>query len=80
MWHEDNIPCSMNIALNAPPAPQTKKNTHTHTHKNISTSGNKAPFADTSSALRGSPLQIDGIYLTSLTTFSAPVIPVTSEV
>ena len=73
-----DIPCSMNIALSALPAPQKK--THTHTHKNISTSGNKAPFADTSSALRGSPLQIDGIYLTSLTTFSAPVIPATTEV
>ena len=70
-----DIPCSMNIALNAPPAPQ-KKNTHTqkHFHKW------QAPFADTSSALSGSPLQIDGIYLASLKTFSAPAIPVTTEV
>ena len=37
-------------------------------------------FASTSSALRGSPLQIDGIDLTILITFSAPVIPVTTEV
>ena len=69
-----DIPCSMNIALNAPPAPKKKTHTQKHFHKW------QAPFASTSSALRGSPLQIDGIYLTSLITFSAPVIPVTTEV
>lgn len=37
-------------------------------------------FANTSSALRRSPLQIDGIYLASLITFSAPVIPATTEI
>ena len=68
---------SMNIALNIPPPPPPppppKKN---HFHKW------QAPLrlGALRLLLRGSPLQIDGIDLTSLITFSAPVIPVTTEV
>ena len=72
-----DIPRSINIALDAPP-PLKKKKKHTHTHKHFHKW--QAPFADTSSVLRGSPLQIDGIYLASLITFSAPVIPPTTEI
>ena len=74
--------CSMNIALNVPPPPPPPPPPQPPSppKKPFPQVASTVTFASTSSALRGSPLQFDGIDLTSLITFSAPVIPVTTEV